>query len=268
MRVFEWKYFSVLQYGHMKKLKKLVVGNWKMNPSSLAEAKKIAGDVKRGVKNTKKTQVVLCPPFVYLYPLSGVPRTSVLLGSQNVFYEEAGSYTGEVSVSQLSQCKTSFVIIGHSERRAMGETDDQINRKVRAVTHEGMTAIVCVGEKIHDQHGDYLAIVKKQIQDALRDVSKKLLDHVVVAYEPVWAIGAQDAMPAEDVHEMALFIKKVLRDMYGILADGIRIIYGGAVNTFNAQHIIDGGYVHGFLIGRESLKAKNFVEIIKIVDLS
>jgi triosephosphate isomerase len=249
----------------MKKLKKLVIGNWKMNPSSLAEAKKIAGDVKRGIRNIKKTQVVLCPPFVYLHPLSG---GSILLGGQNVFYEEMGSYTGEVSVGQLSQCKTSFVIIGHSERRAMGETEDQINRKVRAVTHEGMTAVVCVGEKIHDQHGDYLEIVKKQIQDALRDVSKKLLDHVVVAYEPVWAIGASSAMPAEDVHEMALFIKKVLRDMYGVLADGIRIIYGGAVNALNAQQIIAGGYVHGFLIGRESLKAKNFVEIIKIVDIS
>jgi triosephosphate isomerase len=250
----------------MKKMKKLVVGNWKMNPVTVEEAKKIAGDVKRNIKKIRKTQVVLCPPYVYLSPLSGTPSTTLFLGSQDAFYEPIGSFTGEVSFSQLHQFKTSFVILGHSERRIRGETDELINKKVRSVVGEGMTAILCIGEKNRDHNGEYLSYIKQQIILGLKDISKKTLDHVVIAYEPVWAIGAKEAMNARDVHEMAIFIKKVLRDLFGTLGDGIRILYGGAVNELNCSDIIKGDFVNGFLIGRESLKAKNFVEIIKIVD--
>jgi len=250
----------------MKKIKKLVVGNWKMNPTSLSEAKTIATTVKRGLRNIKKTQVVLCPPYVYLSGLSHMPTTILFLGAQNAFHEPSGSYTGEISFSQLHQFKTGFVIIGHSERRAVGETDEVINKKVRSVIDEGMTAILCVGEKIHDVHGDYLALVRQQIITGLRDVSKKMLDHVVIAYEPVWAIGAKDAMAPADVHEMSIYIKKVLKDIFGVLADSIRVIYGGAVTEFNAKDIIADGFLHGFLVGRDSLKPKSFLEIIKVVE--
>ncbi|MEI6843295.1 MAG: triose-phosphate isomerase [bacterium] len=249
-----------------KKIKKLVIGNWKMNPETVLEAKKIVSEVKKYTKNIKKTQIVLCPPFVYLSPLSGSVSNKVFLGAQNAFYETAGPYTGEVSFNQLHQFKTSLVIIGHSERRNMGETDEIINKKVISVVNEGMTAVLCVGEKEHDHNGEYLAFVKNQIVLGLKDITKKLVDHIVIAYEPIWAIGAKEAMNPREVHEMGIFIKKILKDMYGLLSDSIRIIYGGAVNEFNTEDIIKGGFVHGFLVGRESLKPKNFSEIIKIVD--
>lgn len=251
----------------MKKLKKLVVGNWKMNPPSIEEVKSLANKVKRGALNIKRIQVVVCPPFVYLGTLSNFSNSKQLfLGAQDAFYEPIGHFTGEVSFSQLPDFKTSFVILGHSERRAIGESDNIINKKVRAVVGEGMTVILCVGEKVRDHSGEYLGIVKKQIIDGLKDIPKKSLDRVVIAYEPIWAVGSREAMHPREIHEMSIFIKKVLREMYGMPADGVRILYGGDVTPDNVLEIVRDGNVSGVLVGRESLKPKGFVEIIKIVD--
>ena len=250
----------------MKKQKKLIVGNWKMNPVSLNEAKKIALDVKRSMRGVRKTQVVICPPYVYISPLSAYPSSTFFLGAQNVNPETLGSYTGEVSFSQLSQFKVGFVIVGHSERRKIGETDELINKKVKAVVNEGMTAIVCVGEPTRDGNGDYFNFIKNQIHSALKDVSKKLLNHVVIAYEPIWAIGAKEAMSPRDLHEMSIFIKKVLKDSFGVFADDTRILYGGSVDRANADYLVRDGNVSGLLIGRQSLKPKEFIEIIKLID--
>ncbi len=252
--------------GFMKKVKKLIIGNWKMNPASTLEAKKIATDVKRGTHTMRKTQVVLCPPYIYIPSLINFPTTSLFLGAQNAHHEAGGSFTGEVSFSQLPQFKVSHVILGHSERRAKGETTEMINKKLRSVVVDGMTAVLCVGESVRDNHGDYLSFVREQIVLGLRDVSRKSVDHIVVAYEPVWAIGARDAMSPQDIHEMSIFIRKTLREVFGPIADGIRILYGGAVNESNAKEIVQDGFVQGLLIGRESLKPKNFIEIIKAVD--
>lgn len=249
-----------------KKQKKLIVGNWKMNPVSITEAKSLAVGVKRSMKNVKKTNVVLCPPFVYLSLLSSIPTNTLFLGAQNAHAEEFGSFTGEVSFNSLSQFKVSFVIIGHSERRKMGETDEIVNQKVRSVVTDGMAAIICVGESTRDHNGDYLGFIKNQILSALKDVPKKLLNHVVVAYEPIWAIGAKEAMTPRDLHEMSIYIKKVLKDYAGTLADDIRILYGGSVDRVNADSLVRDGNVSGLLIGRQSLKAKDFVEIIKLID--
>lgn len=247
-------------------MKKLVVGNWKMNPQTVLEAKKIASTIKKGLKNIKKTHVVMCPPYIYLSPLSSLVSNSLLLGSQNSFYEKFGAFTGEVSFSQLHQFGVSYVIVGHSERRSMGENDKIVKKKVQSIVGEGMTAVLCVGEKTRDVHGEYLSFVREQVIFGMKDVSKKLLDHVVIAYEPLWAIGAKNAMTSSDIHEMFIFIKKVLREVYGPLADGIKILYGGSVNTENAEDIMKNGFVHGLLVGRDSVNPKNFVEIVKIVD--
>jgi triosephosphate isomerase (TIM) len=249
-----------------KKQKKLIVGNWKMNPVSVAEAKSLAVGVKRAMKNVKKTNVVLCPPFVYLPALSGIPTNTLFLGAQNAHDEELGSFTGEVSFSELGQFKVSFVIIGHSERRKIGETDELINKKVKSVVGCGMTAIICVGESTRDHNGDYLGFIRNQILQALKDVPKKLLNHVVIAYEPIWAIGAKEAMTPRDLHEMSIYIKKVLKDFAGNLTDDVKILYGGSVDKVNCDSLIKEGNVSGLLIGRQSIKAKDFVEIIKLVD--
>ena len=251
----------------MKKLKKLVVGNWKVNPPSLEEARSIANRVKRGSLNVRRTQVAICPPFVYLGSLSSFPNNKqFFLGAQDAFYEPVGPFTGEVSFIQLPDFKTSFVILGHSERRAMGESDTIVNKKVRVVVGEGMTAILCVGEKARDHSGEYLGLVRKQIIEGLRDITKKALDRVVIAYEPVWAVGAREAMNPTEIHEMSIFIKKVLREIYGMPADSVRILYGGDVTVGNVLEIVRDGNVAGVLVGRESLNPKDFVEIIKTVD--
>lgn len=250
----------------MKKVKKLIVGNWKMNPVEVEDARDIVKAVKRAGSKLKKSQLVVCPPFIYI-PLFSKKSSNFFLGSQNANHENLGSFTGEVSYSMLYQFGVRFVIVGHSERRKMGETDVLVNRKVKSVVNDGgMTAIVCVGESTRDHNGDYLELIKRQIHIALTDVPKKLLSQVVIAYEPIWAIGATQAMSPRDLHEMSIYIKKVLNDMFGIASDDTRIIYGGAVDTMNAENLINEGNVSGFLIGRQSLVPKDFVEIMKLVD--
>ncbi len=247
-------------------MKKLVVGNWKMNPESLTDAKNIAGEVKRNMAKVKKTDVVLCPPFVYLPSLSSVPKGSLFLGAQDAFYESMGHFTGEVSSSQLPQFKVRFVIVGHSERRKIGESDDVVNKKAKAVVGDGMTAIVCVGESVRDHHGEYFDFIRNQILSALKDIPKKWLERVVIAYEPIWAVGAKEAMSPQDLHETSIFIRKVLVDQFGPFASDIRILYGGDADRVNSDKLVRDGNVSGLLVGRESLKAKDFVEIIKLVD--
>lgn len=249
-----------------KKQKKLVVGNWKMNPVSLDEGKKIAREVKRAMRKVRKTQVVLCPPFTFISPLIKTSAGSLFLGAQNVHHEEQGSFTGEVSVSQLMDFKISYIIVGHSERRKMGETEEIINRKMRSVVTSGMTAIVCVGESVRDHNGDYLNFIKQQILSSLVDIPKKLLGNVVIAYEPIWAIGSIAAMTPRDLHEMSIFIRKVLKDTFGDMAMSVRILYGGSVDSVNAKELVKDGDVSGLLVGRQSLKSKDFIEIIKLVD--
>lgn len=251
---------------NMRRSKKLVVGNWKMNPIHLEDAKKIVNDVSRAMRFISRTDVVLCPPFIYIPSLSNIKTKSLFLGAQNANHENLGSFTGEVSFSELDQFNVRFVIVGHSERRKMGESDELINKKVKSVVNSGMTAIVCVGENVRDHNGDYFNFIKQQIQSALKDVSKKSLDRVVIAYEPIWAVGAKDAMSSRDLHEMSIFIKKVLKDSFGVYSDGVKVIYGGAVDKVNADKLVSDGNVSGLLIGRESLRPKDFIEIIKLID--
>ncbi len=250
----------------MKKSKKLVVGNWKMNPQSLDEAKKLAQSVKRGTRELKKTDVVICPPFVFLSPLTSLSDTHFFLGAQNVSYESQGPFTGEVSYTELSDFKVDYVIVGHSERRKMGESDELINKKVRAVVGGGMTAILCVGEETRDQNGDFYNFIKQQITSGLKDVPKKMLDKVIIAYEPLWAIGARESMSPRDLLETSIFIKKVLKDLCGNFSDSMKILYGGDVDRVNADSLVRDGNVSGLLVGRESLRAKDFIEIIKLVE--
>ncbi len=250
----------------MKKQKKLVVGNWKMYPLMLDEVKKLSSVVKKISSTLKRTNVVVCPPFVYIPLLQKLPTKNLFLGAQNVNAEMVGALTGEVSYAQISQFKVDYVIVGHSERRKMGEDDDLINKKVRSIVSAGMNAILCVGESTRDHNGDYFNFVREQIVRGLKDVSKKNISQVVIAYEPVWAIGAREAMSSRDLHEMSIYIRKVLRELYGILGDSVLILYGGSVDRMNAGELVKEGNVSGLLVGRQSLDAKGFAEIIKSVD--
>ena len=258
----------------------IVIGNWKMNPLTLAEARRIIASAKKTAKKLTRTHVVICPPFPFMeYALPKQPERSkkgvVSVGAQDAFYEEQGPFTGEVSARQMADMGVQYVIVGHSERRRTGEhafaaeTDAIVARKAAAVAHAGMIAVLCVGETVRDAHGEYLEFLKNQIKASLQGFSKKFIADrlLIIAYEPVWAIGAKEAMTPTLIHEMTIFIKKVLADIYGQdEAFNVPILYGGSVNFRNAVDIIREGEVNGLLVGRESVNAPGFAELVCAVD--
>lgn len=243
----------------------LVIGNWKMNPQSATLALRIASAVRKGVQRTSGVETVIVPPSLFV---SEVVRASsskaVGIGVQNVHYENLGARTGEISLLMVKGYGVSHVIIGHSERRAMGETDEDVNKKLQATLKAGLIPVVCVGEIKRDHGAQYFSFVEKQVRSALAGVTKAKLANVVVAYEPIWAIGTGNTATPEDAYEMKLFIQKILTDIYGRnYAMKVRILYGGSVNAKNAEALMHDGAVDGFLVGGASLKPEEFIEIIK-----
>lgn len=255
---------------HKKKLHApLVVGNWKMNPETIGKAKQMFLEVRKNVnRKTLKTYVAIAPPAPYLSELERLsPSQRIKLIAQDMFYEKVGAYTGEVSLSMLKSVGVLGVIVGHSERRALGDTQEEIRKNVAAALTANLTVILCIGERARDLHGDYFSTIEEQLRTALEGVSKSQLKRLVIAYEPVWAIGTGKNATPEDVQEMRLFIIKVLTDRFGrTAANAIRIMYGGSVNPKNADELMSVGQVDGFLVGGASLKPDDMVSIIKIVE--
>lgn len=236
-----------------------------MNIFSEKDAKKLASDIKKKTSKVKNTKIVICPPFVYLPALKNINSKNFYLGSQNIATEEKGSLTGEISILHTKEYKVTHSILGHSERRKMGESDEMINKKIKLCLQNKVTPIFCIGENTRDEHGEYLDFIKNQIKTGLAGVSKTIISDVVVAYEPVWAIGAKEPMKTSDIYEMYLFIKKYLREVYGPAGDKVSILYGGSVNKDNSFDIVKNGNVDGLLVGRDSLDASNFAELVKSV---
>lgn len=255
----------------LMKKRNLVIANWKMNPESLEEAKKIFNSTKKAASLLKNTDVVVCPPFPYLALLakSNIPK-NIFFGSQNISSESKGAFTGEVSAAMVKNTGATFSIIGHSERRAMGETNDLIRKKLQAAFNEGLIPIFCIGEKERDREGAYLETIKNQIKECLAGLQKKYLVGLIIAYEPVWAIGKsyKDAMSPTDVHEMTLFIQKSLGEFFGRdIAASVKILYGAAVEAENAKMLFDQGNIEGLLVGHASIIPEQFTEILKAVDI-
>ncbi len=254
--------------------KRLIVGNWKLNPLTVGKAKELFIDIRKESSRRNNVETVIAAPFVYIAELRKLTTgVHTKLGAQDVFWEKEGTYTGEISAPMLESLGVSHVIIGHSERRALGETDEQVGKKVSAALKDKLTAIVCVGESERDAHGKYLSVVEDQIRAACADVPKAAFKNLVVAYEPVWAISAgngkgKTATPA-DVHEMSIFIRRVLTSIHDrSSADRVRILYGGSVNEENAAELFSEGMVDGFLVGGVSLKPKAFAEILSTAQKS
>ena len=187
-------------------------------------------------------------------------------GVQNISDKKGGAYTGEVSAEMAKDVGASYSIIGHSERRDMGETDDMISFKIKNALNVGLVPILCIGEKERDHNGQYLSFLSKSLKDSLYGVSKKDISKIIIAYEPVWAIGknSNGAMEPREIHETVLYLRKVLSDIYGKNeAMGVRFVYGGSVGGDNAGAIIKDGDVVGFLVARASLDTNQFIKIIK-----
>lgn len=249
--------------------RKLIVGNWKMNPSTLEEAKRIAVKTKFSAGGLEHTDVVICPPAVFIFPCTPKKAShNFQIGAQNVFFEEEGAFTGEISARMLKDIGVSYVIVGHSEERGRGDTDEIVSRRISAVLDVGLTPIVCVGEKTRDnESGSHFDFLKEQIKNTFANVPKKYAREIVLAYEPIWAIGAKEAMAPEQIYEMTLFVKKVFADLFGNdLALKTMVLYGGSVNFRNAGDIMRVGQVDGLLVGRESINIAGFIELLKEVD--
>ena len=248
--------------------KHLIVGNWKMNPGTLAEAKKIARRVKRVAPELKGSEAVIAPPFPFIAACgSRRPIKNFHLGAQSASHEETGPYTGEVGATMLRDIGAEYVIVGHSEERKGGDTDERVSQKMRAVLEAKLIPIVCVGEAVRDENGAYLETLKNQIKATFANIQPKSASHIVLAYEPIWAIGAKEAMRPEDVREMSIFVKKIFADLFGADAGiKVRVLYGGSVNFRNAPDIMTIGKVDGLLVGRESVNTPGFIELLKAVD--
>jgi triosephosphate isomerase (TIM) len=245
---------------------KIIVANWKMNPQSLKEAGFIFKELSSLLKNIKHTQIVICPPFPYLFVAQNFKNKNIFLGAQNVAKDGEGAHTGEVSSKILKNMGVSYVIVGHSERRFLGEDNITINEKILNLIKNKITPILCVGENKRDHDGFYLSFVKEQIKNCLSGIPKTQIKNIIIAYEPVWAIGKGAIREAtkEEFLEMKIFIKKVISDIYDVkTAHNVLVIYGGSVNPLNAELFIKGGEADGLLVGRDSLNPKKFEMIIK-----
>ena len=242
------------------------MGNWKMNPRSLKEARQWFSAIAKSVSASKKTEIVICAPFVYLEKLKSLSR-KIKLGAQDAYWGDVGAFTGEISSEMLYNIGVRYVILGHSERRVLGEGNKEINKKIKSALASGLRPILCVGENERDESHSYFNFVKTQMEKCLEGISRTSVSKLIIAYEPIWAISStvnrKDATP-EDSREMAIFIRKVLTDKFGKEASFVRVIYGGSSNERDAEDFLLNGGVDGLLPGRASLNPKKFSEMIKI----
>lgn len=230
-----------------------------MAPSSLKEAKRIVGEI--------KTKAIICPPFVYLAELSSKFK-KMSFGVQDLFWEEKGAYTGEISAAMAKNIGAKYAIVGHSERRKyLGETDEMINKKIKNALNNNLKVIFCIGEQERDIEGSYLYFIKNEIEAGLQGIPRKLFKNLIIAYEPIWAIGkkGKDADKPEDVFQMSIYIRRILLGIIGKeLSRSIPILYGGSVEPENTENLLKEGGVQGFLVGHASLVPRDFNKILKI----
>ncbi len=250
----------------MKKFrKKIVAGNWKMNKAQ-GDGVELAAGIKRELAELHEVDIVLCPPFTALRAVGEVIGNSVIkLGAQNMHWENAGAFTGEISPSMLRDLYCHYVILGHSERRALfHETDENVNRKTRAALAANLTPIVCVGETLAEREGGRMeAVICSQVKNGLAGLGNDLA-RVVVAYEPVWAIGTGKTASSAQAQEVHALIRATLKGMSSQeIADAVRIQYGGSVKASNAAELFSQPDIDGGLIGGAALEVRSFVEIVK-----
>lgn len=243
----------------------IAAGNWKMH-NTIQESIALAKAIKDGITGIKKTEVILAPPYTALYSVHDVIKDSnISLASQNVFFEDKGAYTGEVAPGMLKDVGCTYVIIGHSERRKyFHERDEDVNLKVKKALAVGLKPIVCVGETEEERvKGITEFIVGVQVKKALFEIDS--LSHIVIAYEPVWAIGTGKVATPIEAEEVHRFIRGVLSETYGSASKNVRILYGGSVTPQNIDELIDMEDIDGALVGGASLKPDTFLGIIQKV---
>ena len=247
--------------------KKIIAANWKMNMTS-AEAASFMEDLELELKNFDGAEVVIVPPFTALPKLSEIlgEMPGVVLGAQNMWHEASGAYTGEVSAGMLREFFTRYVVLGHSERRTIfGETDELINRKVKAAHAASLRPILCVGETLAERDsGKHHEVLARQLKGSLAGLDADRMLDTVIAYEPVWAIGTGRTATPEQAQEAHAFIRKTLAEMFDAQTAGkIRIQYGGSVKPDNAKELLHQPDIDGALVGGASLEPRSFAKIVR-----
>ncbi len=243
----------------------VIAGNWKMN-NTPAQTTALINEMKPLVKDAD-CKVVLCVPFVDIpAAVEAAKGSNIEIGAENVHFKESGAYTGEISAEMLKECGVKYVVVGHSERRQyFGETDQTVNLRTLAAVNAGLTAIVCVGETLEQRELGYTeTLLKFQTKMALTGVSEEQLKNIIIAYEPVWAIGTGVTATAEQADEGNGYVREAIAEVYGKeVAETVTVQYGGSMNAKNADELVSKVNVDGGLIGGASLKAEDFSVIVK-----
>lgn len=247
--------------------KKVIAGNWKMNMLPNETINFIEG-LSQEIKDVKN-EIILCAPYTDLfYALLTAQNTNIKIGAQNMHWKEKGAYTGEISGQMLKSIGVEYVIIGHSERRQyFAETDETVNLKVKSALENNLKPIICVGETLEQrEHGETEKIIESQIKLALKDLTKEQIRAIIIAYEPVWAIGTGKTATPEEANNVIKYIRKQIKELYNEeIAENIIIQYGGSVKASNAEELFNMSDIDGALVGGASLNFKEFSEIVNKV---
>jgi triosephosphate isomerase len=247
-----------------------IAGNWKMN-KTIGEALVLVRELKPSISKTEGVEVAVSPPFTALFAVhKELEGSSIRLAAQNLFWEEKGAYTGEVSPLMLKEVGCQYVILGHSERRQFfGETDETVNRKIKAALIQELKAIFCIGETLNErEEGKTFSVIERQIRGGLKDIKKEEMKRIVIAYEPVWAIGTGKTATPEQAEEVHRFIRERLERLYlREIAEEVRIQYGGSVTPENIKGLMSQKNIDGALVGGASLKSDTFSKIVRFKEM-
>jgi triosephosphate isomerase len=250
----------------------IIGGNWKMNRGSPSEAIEMLKELIPLVEKIGSVDIVIAPPFTALFStIETVKNTNIMVGAQNMYYEEKGAFTGEISSTFLKDLGCKYVILGHSERRDIfNESDDLINRKLKKTLKSGLIPIVCIGEHLEEREtGRTKDIIENQFNLTFKNLNSEEISRVVIAYEPIWAIGTGKTATPEQAEEIHIFIRELITSAYGKnTAQTVRIQYGGSIKPINAKEIFEKKNIDGGLVGGASLQSKTLYEIIKAAEES
>ncbi len=250
----------------------IIGGNWKMNKGTPSEAIEMLKEMIPLVKKISSVDIVIVPPFTALSStIQTVKNTNIMVGAQNMYYEEKGAFTGEVSPIFLKELGCKYVILGHSERRDIfNESDDLINKKLKKALKSDLNPIVCIGEHLEEREaGRTKNVIENQFNLTFKDLKSEEFGRVIIAYEPIWAIGTGKTATPEQAEEIHIFIRELIANVYGKnTAETVRIQYGGSIKPINAKEIFDKENIDGGLVGGASLQSKSLYEIIKAAEES
>ena len=243
-------------------MKPLIVANWKNHPASWSDAKKLFDATKKAFEKTKNLSLIIAPPAVYLRELSKSRSKRLSFAAQGVVADEVGAHTGETTLSQVKDARATYVLVGHAERRERGESNDDTAQIIPEAFLKNITPILCVGERTRQDDGEHFHFIREQLRVGFSNVPAGKISKVIVAYEPVWAIGGTAAMKPRDMHEMAIFIRKSIYDLHGKVGLTQTVLYGGSIDEKSAGQMLGLGDVQGLLIGRASTNAEQFTALI------